>query len=286
MRQPERLLVVTTRSKLRGARFFPSMMGATVRVRRQLAATEGIVRWASIVASPTEFWTITAWRNLDAMQRFMRSGAHGEIMWSFSRWLQSFWLMRWRPGPRQMGDWGGLTFASGGSMEDDDVEDPKAAPAEVLDAMAERVPQLYRALGPDGGVSYDTAPSTRRFRRYVEGTGGAVVRIVTSPAQVPQAVRELGEVRQRLRGAGERLLGSAVGVGKRGEAFLLAVWTDPAGAGKLLDSDWARQAAERWGGGYWASEWLPENEFGHWDGRRLRRERRRRASGPAATRPR
>lgn len=281
MSDPERLLVVTTRSKLRSARFFPSMMAATLRIRRQLDATEGLVRWASIVAGPTEFWTITAWRSREAMQRFVGSGAHGEVMWGFTRWLRSFWLMRWRPGPRQVGDWGGLTFTP--SVEEVGAADSGAAPPEVLGAMAEHMPQLYQALGPDGAASYDAAPSTRRFRRYVDGAGGAVVRIRTSAAHVPQALRELGDVRDRLRAGGDRLLGCAVGVGKPDEAFLLVVWTDPADVARFLDSGWAREARERWAGGYWASEWLPENEFGHWDGRRLRRERQRRRTGSATT---
>jgi hypothetical protein len=35
-----------------------------------------------------------------------------------------------------------------------------------------------------------------------------------------------------------------------------------------------RKLTERYPG-TWANEWLPENEFGHWDGLRLRRTRAR-----------
>ena len=32
------------------------------------------------------------------------------FVWFFSKWLRSFWLMRWRPGPEEVGDWKGLTI--------------------------------------------------------------------------------------------------------------------------------------------------------------------------------
>ena len=93
------LFAVTTRSRLHGPWLFPQMMIASLRVRAQLRRDTGVVRWASIVASPSEFWTITVWRSRHEMQEFMRSGVHDDILWLFSKWLQSFWLMRWRPGP-------------------------------------------------------------------------------------------------------------------------------------------------------------------------------------------
>ena len=49
------LLAVTTRSRLRGARFFPAMLLASRQVRRQLTRTAGLVHSASLVAGPTEF---------------------------------------------------------------------------------------------------------------------------------------------------------------------------------------------------------------------------------------
>jgi heme-degrading monooxygenase HmoA len=56
------------------------MLLASWQVRRQLTRTAGLVHSASLVAGPTEFWTITVWRSRHAMQEFMRSGAHGRIM--------------------------------------------------------------------------------------------------------------------------------------------------------------------------------------------------------------
>ena len=86
------------------------MLLATWAIRRQLARTEGLVRWASLVAGPTEFWTIMVWRSRHAMQEFMRPDAHGRIMWRYTRWLDGLWLMRWRPGAVEVGSWAGVTL--------------------------------------------------------------------------------------------------------------------------------------------------------------------------------
>lgn len=267
----ERLLVVTTRSQLRHVRFLPAMLNATLAIRRQLDEAEGAVRWASIIAGPTEFWTISAWDSHHRMQEFMRSDAHGRWMWRFSDWLSSFWLMRWRPGRREIGRWDGLALAS-----DDDpngAAHPVEPPGEVLASMREEIPDLYEALDPDGVASHGRSPDVRRARRYVAGAAGVIVRIRIPPVRLPLVLARLRRVSRDL-GEDDRLVGCAVGVGRRDEAFLLGVWRDRAGAVELLDGDWVADARERFGDRFWASDWQPESEFGHWDGRRLRRDRR------------
>lgn len=229
------------------------------------------MRWASILAGPTEFWTISAWDSRHHMQEFMRSEAHGRWMWRFSDWLSSFWLMRWRPGGREIGDWDGLPLAAcddepGGLDRGTDV------PREVLLGLRERIPALYEALGPDGAASYGAAGSTRLARRYVAGAGGAIVRVEAATIRLPLVLAELNRVRRQLE-SDDRLVGCAVGLGRRHEAFLLAVWRDRDAVPDLLDADWVQEVRQRDGLRLWASEWVPESEFGHWDGRRLRRER-------------
>jgi hypothetical protein len=59
------------------------------------------------------------------------------------------------------------------------------------------------------------------------------------------------------------------------DVYLFALWRDRSGAERLLEGSWARDAERRWGGRLWVLEWLPENEFGHWDGVRMRRVRKR-----------
>lgn len=277
MSRPERLLVVTTHSRLRSVRFFPAMMMATLQIRRQLAATEGLMRWASVVAGPTEFWTITVWRSPHAMQEFVRSDAHGAIMWRFARWLSSFWLMRWRPGCRELGSWGGASMAR---PEREAPVEQGAASGDVPNTVLAGIPTLREAIGPDGIATYDNVRAARLRRAQVEGAGGAVVRIAAPLHRLPLAFARLRGVRRRLRTHPE-LLEAAVGIGRRGEVYLLTVWTDRSFAERLLNSSWARKEASRWGDAYWALECVPENEFGHLDGRRLRTERRRRSARPA-----
>lgn len=74
------MLAVTTRNKLRSARYSLPMMRARGFVREQLATTRGLIRYISAIASPTEFLTMTVWQNRQAMFDFMSSGAHQEFM--------------------------------------------------------------------------------------------------------------------------------------------------------------------------------------------------------------
>lgn len=265
------LLIVTTRSRLRAARLFPVMLVATLRVRRQLARTEGLVRAASLVAGPTEFWTITVWRSRHAMQEFTRSHEHGEIMWRFSKWLSSLWLMRWHPGPDELGSWSGLTMAPA------DLVAPTGAVVPdwpVLTSVLEDLPDLRSALGPDGVAGYDSSRRARRDRQRVAGGAGVVVRIEASRRKAVVALLGLVRLRRRLR-AEAGLLRSVVGIGRPGEVYFLGVWSERVAATRFLAGPWVVAAAQRWAGRFWAGVWLPENEFGHWDGVRLRRERRR-----------
>src|SRR5579859_5238415 len=91
------MLAVTTRNRLRTARFCVPMLLARREIAQQLAHQSGLVRYASGITSPTEFFTLTVWQDREAMQRFMQSGAHERHMWQFTRWSSSFWGMRWDP---------------------------------------------------------------------------------------------------------------------------------------------------------------------------------------------
>jgi hypothetical protein len=99
-----------------------------------------------------------------------------------------------------------------------------------------------------------------------------VIRLSVTAPRTPTALVELVRLRRRLRADGD-LLRSVVGLGRLGEAYFLGVWRDCRRAARFIDEEWVHQAAERRGAGFWAGAWLPENEFGHWDGLRLRRRR-------------
>ncbi len=265
----EKLYAFTTRSRLKGPWFFPHMFYATMRVRRQLKRTGDVVGWASIIASPTEFWTITVWNSRQDMHEFMRSGAHDDIMWFFSKWLKSFWLMRWRPGPEELGRWKGLTM---GRPEPayQATEGPKP---EALEKALEHLPKLRSAMSVDGEVTYDTTPYARRRRAEVKGAGGGVVHIKTSARKTAEAYAALRRLELEARGDPDYLRG-VVGISRPGQVYLLSIWRDRAGTRRMLRSPQMAKLLERYPQA-WANEWLPENEFGHWDGLRLRRSRSR-----------
>ena len=269
--QPQKLFAVTTRSRLRGPWYFPHMMIASLRIRRQLARTGDVVGWASVVAGPCEFWTITVWRSRHDMQEFMRSGAHDQIMWKFSKWLESFWLMRWHPGPVEVGTWKGLSMAQP-DPEYRGAWEGNGSSAELNQAL-EYLPKLKASLTVDGAATYDSTVYARRRRAEVSDAGGAVVHIATTPWRTPEAVLALRRLRREAE-AHPDLLRAVVGVSRPGHVYLLSVWRNRAGALAMLQSTQLGKLADRWPG-CWANEWLPENEFGHWDGLRLRRTRQR-----------
>jgi len=71
----------------------------------------------------------------------------------------------------------------------------------------------------------------------------------------------------------ERLLRAVAGFGRSGDAFLLTVWQGQEGARQFIGSAPLTAVLAKWPNSSWTNEWLPENEFGHWDGLRLRRNR-------------
>ena len=265
----EKLYAFTTRSRLKGPWFFPHMLYATMRVRRQLKQTGDVVGWASIIAGPTEFWTISVWNSRHDMQEFMRSGAHDDIMWFFSKWLRSFWLMRWRPGPEEVGRWKGTTM---GRPEPAYLATQGPKP-EALEKALEHLPKLRSSMSVEGAVTYDTTPYARRRRAEVKGAGGGVVHITTSYRRTAEAYLALRALAKEAEGDPD-FLKAVVGVSRPGQVYLLSVWRDRAGTRRMMRSSQVRKLTERFPG-TWANEWLPENEFGHWDGLRLRRTRAR-----------
>ena len=100
-----------------------------------------------------------------------------------------------------------------------------------------------------------------------------MVHIATSSRRSVEAYLALRDLEQEARGDPDYLKG-VVGVSRPGQVYLLTVWSDRAGTRRMLQSPQVRKLSERFPG-TWANEWLPENEFGHWDGLRLRRARAR-----------
>lgn len=263
---------VTTRSGLRGLRHFPLMFASSMVIRRQLRRTPGCVRFASIIAGPREFWTITVWENRDKMLDFMRSGAHDAIMWQFGHWLDSFWLARWQPTQSELGRWSGGCLAP----EEDRRRTPRRTREQqaALEAALKAVPRLKDAVGDAGAPTYETSPAARRQRRAVAGAGGLMVRVAARhPLGAPAARRMLYRVARDLR-AEPDVLRIATGVSGLREWYALAVVRDAQATQECLDGPVAARLSDAPPRvETWAMQWEPANEFGHWDGLRLRRER-------------
>ena len=268
MPEDGQLFAVTTRSRLKGPWFFPAMMLATRRVRRQLQSSPDVVRWASVIAAPTEFWTITVWRSRHDMHEFAQSGSHDDIMWRFSKWLESFWLMRWRPGPTESGAWDGLSLAQPEPVR---VRGTAVGRPDLQEAL-EYLPRLKASTDAFGRATYEASPAVRRQRAEVAGARAVVVFVHSGGLRRRAGLRALRRLKTGLE-RDDELLRAVAGFGRSGDAFLLTVWAGASGARRFLDSGQLADVLARWPDSSWSNEWLPENEFGHWDGLRLRRTR-------------
>jgi hypothetical protein len=255
------MLAVTTRNRLRSARFCVPMLRARALIARQLGETPGLVRYASGVAGPTEFLTLTVWEDKAAMRRFMQSGAHERFMWLFSRWTKSFWGMRWEAGEAELGAWDGLRLAgrAAGSRPVSPLvavgllppESPRAGP---VGPRAEAGPVEPRACGLFG------ATAIVEGRRALAGAAGIRRRLLVEADGNDDLVRW------------------AVGLDLPPRALVLTLWRDrPAANARALE------LLGRDLGAAWAIRWRPgDYEIGHWEGLRLRQAARqhRRPIGP------
>jgi hypothetical protein len=259
-------LAVTTRARLKSPRFFIPVLRANSRIKQQLAHDPGSVRFASIVASPTELWTVSVWRSRHATQQFMRSGAHEELMWNFSRWFASFWLVRWAPTPEEDGAWDGLELADRSQTGPHDFRpDPRWRAA--IDTLRE----LRAAMGPTGAPDFLHAPDTRRQLHRVAGGTAATLRLaLPNSAALPAAWTDLRNLSAEVSGSPETL-GFVFGLAHPSELFALAVFSTERAWRRWRGTHAVRAILHRWGDGAWLMRWGAQHEFGHWDGARLRR---------------
>jgi len=73
-------VVLGTYLPLRGYRFVPRFLGDSMKVRRQLAATEGLIGYAlKAHLASKEFLTVSVWESREALERFSRSEPHATI---------------------------------------------------------------------------------------------------------------------------------------------------------------------------------------------------------------
>jgi hypothetical protein len=71
------VVVMASRLPLRRYRHIPGFLAATLRIRRQLARSPGLVGYAlDARLLRKEFWTVSAWTDRQALGRFDRADPH------------------------------------------------------------------------------------------------------------------------------------------------------------------------------------------------------------------
>jgi len=246
------------------------MLRASLRIRKQLKSAPGCVRFASIIMGPREFWTITVWETRQTMIDFMRSGEHEDIMWDFSKWLKSFWLMRWRPTTDERGAWTGLPLSQRLELPQAPLARKSDDQQAALKAVFDKMPRLKAAASPSGAASFDYSPGQRRARKLVAGGVSSTLRLEVPAAQTFSGWRALRGLRADLL-KNDDVLRAAFGVAKPRELYALIVFRHEEAWREFEVSDLVQGLRERWPDGVWTMRWDAENEFGHWDGLRLRR---------------
>lgn len=234
------MFAVTTHSRLRHPRFFPAMLRATLGIRRDLRHARGLIRAANVIAGPTEFLTLTVWTHRDAMYEFMSSGAHERIMWRWPEWLSSFWLGRLAPAGSEVGSWRGIRLAP----------------------LASRGGPAHAQFPPPAFASREPRP--RDLERFRLGAA-AVVSRPASPVAWPATLRFARRLARQI-DAAPRLLLRAGGYSLDGELVSVSLWRDERSAADLVE----RARAPERGVRTWAMVWRPLDEFGLWDGVRVR----------------
>lgn len=248
------MLAVTTRNRLRSARFCLPMLRARALIARQLAQAPGLVRYASGVVSPTEFLTLTVWEDRAAMRAFMQSGAHAQLLWEFTRWTASFWGMRWEPGGEEHGAWNGARLAR------------TAARPQPLSPLARvgLLPARRPLAGPTGPRPASGAVEPRESGLF------AALAVCAGPRAL-LAGRALGRRLAERPASAAGPVRWSVGLDLPCQALVVSLWRDEPGAREQA----LRLLAEGLGA-TWAMCWEPgDYEIGHWDGLRLRQAARR-----------
>jgi hypothetical protein len=253
------MLAVTTRNRLRSARFCLPMLRARLLIARQLAHQPGLIRYASGITSPTEFLTLTVWDSREAMQRFMQSGAHERFMWQFTRWTATFWGMRWEPDVQELGAWSGRRLAAQAAA-------PR--PTSPLVAVGLLPPNPPRA-GPLG-------PRPERGGLEPWACGVVAVTARFDGARAPLRARGAAARLRAEARSNPGLLRWSLGLDLPPQALAISLWQDlPEARERALALLGVEAGAD------WAMCWRPADyEIGHWDGLRLRQTARRRVRAP------
>jgi hypothetical protein len=82
--------------ELRSIWTLPRFEWHTRRVHRQLARTPGLVGFSFKAQFPLRYWTLSAWENGRALQRFVKRAPHQTVMTALPRKMQAFRHAHWK----------------------------------------------------------------------------------------------------------------------------------------------------------------------------------------------
>jgi quinol monooxygenase YgiN len=74
----------------------PSLFRYTAQVEKQLASAQGLLGY-SVLARPLtkRFWTLSAWKNVDALQAFVQHPPHVRLMAALAPHMDKTKFVRW-----------------------------------------------------------------------------------------------------------------------------------------------------------------------------------------------
>ncbi|WP_420380998.1 DUF3291 domain-containing protein [Novosphingobium sp.] len=98
-------VVSVTRFRTRSWRFVPSFLFHAQRAIAQMRRSDGYIAGAVRRDRDLAFWTMTVWRDEQAMMRYVLSGAHRTAMPRLANWGAEASTVRWTMAGDDVPDW-------------------------------------------------------------------------------------------------------------------------------------------------------------------------------------
>ncbi len=102
---PVASLVSVTRFRLRSLRFAPFFMLHANRTIAQIRKADGFLAGAVLRDANRSFWTMTVWRDEQAMRSYSASGAHRKAIPHLADWADEASVVHWSQSGRDLPDW-------------------------------------------------------------------------------------------------------------------------------------------------------------------------------------
>ena len=89
-------LAMATFIELRSIRNLARFEWYTLRVHRQLGRTPGLIGYSFSGQFPFRYWTLSAWESGRALNDFVKTGSHRNVMTSLLRSMRDFRQVHWK----------------------------------------------------------------------------------------------------------------------------------------------------------------------------------------------